>query len=119
MTRFEMEITGKLGEYWLNSAKKEVEEIKADYENGEITIKNGVAYNSIGRVVMSDMAEKLEYAGAPIDRDATAKARQEETNKFLANYRHETTDEEIAEMASAFGRGTKVVNIITGETITL
>ena len=56
MTRFERELSGALGAYWKASAEKELAEIKADLENGKITIdKNGVARNCIGRVLMSDM----------------------------------------------------------------
>lgn len=119
MTMFEREINGMFGEWRAKDARERLERFKAEYENGQITIKDGVAYNSIGRIVTNEIAEILEYAGTPIDREATTKARDEETNKFLANYKHETTDEEIAEMTSAFGKGTKVVNIITGKVIIL
>ena len=38
MTRFERELSGALGAFWKNSAEKELAGIKADLENGKITI---------------------------------------------------------------------------------
>ena len=88
MTRFERELSGALGAYWKASAEKELAEIKADLENGKITIdKNGVARNCIGRVLMSDMLEKLTYVTDEVDEEATKAAREEEVSRSLAEYR--------------------------------
>lgn len=89
MTRFERELSGALGAYWKNSAEKELEQIKADLEAGKITIdENGVARNCIGRVLMSDMLEKLTYVTDKVDEDATRAAREEEVSRSLAVIRH-------------------------------
>jgi hypothetical protein len=56
------------------------------------------------------------------DRSATEAARAAENAEFLEEYRRNRkphSAEEIAEMRAAFGPGTKVVDIITGETINL
>ena len=76
MTRFERELSGALGAYWKTSAEKELEKIRAELEQGLITIdENGVARNRIGRVLMSDMLEKLTYITDEVDAEATAAAR--------------------------------------------
>ena len=33
MTRFQMELSGKLGQFWQNEAKKEVERVKSDLDS--------------------------------------------------------------------------------------
>lgn len=120
MTRFEREINGLLGEYWKKDALKKIENVKTEYDNGEITIdENGVAYNKIGRVVMDDIAEVIEYAGLPINRKATANERNKANEEIFKAYKHEPTTEEIVEMRATFGEGTKVVDLISGKTIVL
>lgn len=123
MTRFERELSGALGAYWKNSAEKELEEIRKDFAEGKITIdENGVARNCIGRVLMSDMLEKLTYVTDEVDEEATKAARDEEVTRSLAEYRRNAkpaSEEEINEMRAAFGEGQTIVNILTGERITL
>ncbi len=123
MTRFMKELNGDLGAFWKAEAEKELARIKADLEAGKITIdENGVARNCIGRALMDDMLEKLALVTDKADRSATEAARAAENAEFLEEYRRNQkphSAEEIAEMRSAFGAGTKVVDIITGETITL
>lgn len=123
MTRFERELSGALGAYWKNSAEKELEEIRKDLAEGKITIdENGVARNCIGRVLMSDMLEKLTYVTDEVDEEATKAARDEEVTRSLAEYRRNAkpaSEEELSEMRAAFGGGQTIVNILTGERITL
>ena len=123
MTRFEQELSGALGAYWKTSAEKELEKIKEELEQGLITIdENGVARNRIGRVLMSDMLEKLTYITDEVDAEATAAARAEEVQRSLEAYRANAkpaSEEEKNEMRAAFGEGQTVVDILTGERITL
>lgn len=123
MTRFEMELSGALGAYWKASAEKELEEVRNDLANGRITIdEQEVARNCIGRVLMSDMLEKLTYVTDEVNTEATKAAREAEVEKSLADYRRNAkpaTREEMAEMRAAFGEGTRVVNILTGESYSL
>lgn len=123
MTRFERELSGALGAYWKNSAEKELEEIRKDLAKGKITIdENGVARNCIGRVLMSDMLEKLTYVTDEVDEEATKAARDEEVTRSLAEYRRNAkpaSEEVLSEMRAAFGEGQTIVNILTGERITL
>ena len=122
MTRFQRELNGELGTFWKDRAKKELERIQEEFETGKITVdKDGIARNCIGRILMDDMLEKLTYITDTVDEEATRKAREEENAAFFERYRrnHKTSDEEKAEMRAAFGRGSTVVNIITGERIRL
>ena len=123
MTRFARELSGTLGAYWKASAEKELEQIRADFEAGNITVdENGVARNRIGRILMSDLLEKLTYITDKVDAEATKAAREAENDAFLESYRkanHRHSEEELNEMRATFGTGTTVVDIITGERIRL
>ena len=123
MTRFMKELNGDLGAFWKAEAEKELARIKADLEAGRITIdKNGVARSCIGRALMDDMLEKLSLVTNKANTSATEAAREVEDAEFLEEYRRNRkphSNEEIAEMRAAFGAGTTVVDIITGEKITL
>lgn len=118
MTRFEKEISGELGEFWMNHAKKEVETAVAKANESATVDENGVIrWNSNGNCIPDDFCEKLEYAGYNFSREATREAREIEDNEFIEQYKamkHEPTEEELAEMRAAFGAGTKVVDILSG-----
>lgn len=119
MTRFQKELSGKLGAYWKKAAEKELKKVREDLQDGKITIdENGVARNCIGRVLMSDMLEKLAMVTDKVSVEATTAARDKEVSKSLAEYRKNArpvSEEERMEMQAAFGKGTTVVNILTGE----
>lgn len=123
MTRFYQEITGALGDYWKKDATKRVQDyveeakMKADVDsNGAIRWKNN------GNYLMDDYCEVLEYAGYPFSREATKAARDAQVAQQLADYKSNPpmmTDEYIAEMRAAFGSGTSVVDVISGQQILL
>lgn len=119
MTRFQRELNGELGAYWKREAEKELERVKTDLQAGKITIdENGVARNCIGRVLMSDMLEKLVMVTDKASVEATTAAREQEVEESLAEYRKNArpaTEEERMEMRAAFRKGTTVVNVLTGE----
>ena len=123
MTRFMEELKGKRGAFWQKEAEKELAKRQAELESGKITIdENGIAYNSIGRVVVEEWVEQLALITDKIDAEATRAARDEAVAKELDEYRKQRkgyTEEELAEMRAAFGAGTTVRDIITGEEITL
>ena len=124
MTRFEQEYSGALGNYWRESARKEIERLQAKADAGEILVdENGAAsWKSNGRALPSDCAEKLSYTTLDFSLEATAAKRDEETASFLESYRRNykgPTAEERIEMAAAFGKGTTVVDIISGAQIRL
>ena len=125
-SRFQKELSGELGEFWKKEAEKELEEIRKDIETGNITIDEfGVARNKIGRVVMSDMLERILYVAADrVNEEATKAAREAEVSEELREYKermknHVYSAEEIFEMRAAFGTGTTVVDCITGRRIAL
>ncbi len=123
MTRFMQELNGSLGAYWQRRAEQELETVKADLTSGKITIDDsGIARNCIGRVLMEDLLEKVALVTDRVDTKATKAARATEVERELAEYRASykgPSAEERAEMRAAFGPGTKVVNVITGEEIDL
>ena len=123
MTRFERELSGALGAFWKKEAEKELARIEKDLESGKITIdEKGIARNAIGRILMSDLAEKVSYITDRIDLEATKAARSEAVSQELTALRNNArpaTEEEKNEMRAAFGKGQTVVNILTGERINL
>jgi len=123
MTRFQQELNGLLGVYWIKNANKTIAQVKSDFIKGAITIdENGVARNCIGRALMSDMMEVLETAGCltSYEKLATIAAREDEVGKTISRMKiQKESEEEIYEMQTAFGKGTTVVDIITGKKIRL
>lgn len=127
MSRFEREIKGLLGEYWKKDAEKQVAKIREEFEAGEITVdENGVARNCIGRILMDDLAEVLEYAKCCewFSREATEVARTNADKEFIREYKaaqaqRDYSQEELFEMRAAFGTGTTIVDVLTGKEITL
>lgn len=121
-TRFMAELSGELGDFWKKRAEEELDRVRNDLANGEITIDgNGVARNCIGRVLMDDMVEKVALLTDAIDAKATRAEYDKETDAFLAEYRermknYKPSEEELFEMRAAFGPGETVVNVFTGQT---
>lgn len=123
MTRFEQELSGSLGEFWQREAQIELQRVRNDLEAGRITIDgHGVAFNCIGRVLMSDEAQKVSMVTERINLAATQTARDKEVAESVREYRANRraySAEEIAEMRAAFGSGETVVDILTGQSISL
>lgn len=125
MTRFDRELRGEYGELWKKKAMHYLHKIEEEVSKGEITIdKEGVARNCIGRVVVDEVANALDYIiqDGSFRWDRTIEARNKENEEFLKEYvsrQPHCSDEEIAEMEAAFGEGTKVINILTGQEIQL
>ena len=88
MTRFEKEISGALGEYWKNSAEKEVAELVAHCNESAVVDENGVIrWKSNGNCLPEDCCEKLSYAGYDFNKEATRIAREEELHKHAEEYK--------------------------------
>ena len=123
MTRFEREISGNLGEAWKKRAEREVKEA-VELANRIATVEadGAIRWNTNGHYAPDDFCEKLEYAGYEFSREATRAAREAQDAAFFARYRENHrgfTGEEIEEARAAFGEGETIVNILTGEKITL
>ena len=124
MTRFERELKGDCGAFWKAEAEKQIAKMQERADNYEIrTNMNGAAFwNSNGNYLPTDAAEVLSYTDFPFSLEETAKARDAQTAAFLENYQKNYTgpgEEEKAEMRAAFGEGTTVVDVISGERIRL
>lgn len=116
MTRFQLELAGKFGEYWKNDAEKRMREY-ADEIKVKATIEEdgAIRWNS-GNYIPDDYCEVLEAAGVAFSREATAIKRDAQQAAFIAEYRNRRmTEEEKAEISANFPKGTKVVDIFSGE----
>ena len=123
MTRFEREISGSLGARWKKNAEREVKEA-VELANSIATVESdgAIRWNTNGNYVPDDFCEKLEYAGFPFSREATRAAREAQDAAFLESYRKNHRGfgaRELDEARAAFGAGTTIVNILTGEKVTL
>ena len=123
MTRFKQEITGALGDWWQKHAEKEVLRAVEEATN-EATVEadGAIRWTESGNYIPDDFCEMLEYAGFNFSREATRAARDAQTAKRIAEYRKSRrgmSEEEIFEARAAFGKGTTIVDIITGEIIAL
>lgn len=119
MTRFEREISGSLGAFWKKNAEEEVKKAVAQAEKDATVEADGaIRWSSNGRYLMDDLCEKLEYADYDFSREATAKKRDAQNEESLAEYRRNykgLSAKELDEARAAFGEGTTVVNMLTGE----
>lgn len=123
MTRFERELSGEFGAYWQNAARQEIEKMRVRIENGEITVNgHGAAFwTNSGKYLPDNCVEVLSHTDYQFSPKETARARKEQTASFIESYRanNKATDEEKAEMRAAFGTGATVVDVISGEKISL
>lgn len=122
MTRFEKEISGMLGEFWIRHAEEVIRMVKKASEEATVEEDGAIKWNSNGSYLPDECCEKLEYAGFHFSRQATAEKRKEQNRKFIEEYRKnqaEPTEQELAEMRSFFPEGSKVVDIISGREIQL
>lgn len=126
MSRFTKELAGEYGPYWKSQAEKTLQKVDEQVQNGEITIDEfGVARNCIGRVVSEDIAEQIFLLNHwEIDLEMTSKMYEIEVAKALEEYRksmknYVPSEEELYEMRCAFGKGTEVVDIFTGQKINI
>ena len=122
MTRFEMNLNGLYGPYWVEDAKREIAKMEERVDNDEIrtSIGGGAFWNSNGRYLPEEQAVILSYTDFPFSLEETNRARETQTAAFLENYRSNYTGpstEERAEMQAVFGPGATVIDIITGQRV--
>lgn len=117
MTRFKMELSGMLGEFWKKQAEQELQKVKSDLDSCRITIDgDGVARNRIGRALADDMLEKVELVAPDcVNVSATRATYAAERDRVLRRYASREMGAEVMhEMRSAFGAGTTVVDALSG-----
>lgn len=123
VTRFEQEISGSLGEFWKQSATNDLNNITREIKENSVIDSDGAIYwKSNGNYIPEDVAEKLEYVGYEFNRTVTAEKREAQQKEQIAYYKKNkkpTSREDITEMRAAFGTGSTIVDIITGERIIL
>lgn len=122
MTRFQMELSGKFGEFWIRNAQKEAEAAAEAFRNQAYVVDGVVRWKSNDRIPHDDMLEKMEYIGCEFDRIKSNEVRDQEVAVELAELRKQKytpSEEELNEMRAAFGAGATVVNVLTGEKIYL
>lgn len=119
MTRFGREISGSLGAFWEKHTQEEVKKAVAKADADAVVDSNGAIYwSNNGRYLMDDFCEMLEYADYPFSRKATGEKRDVQNAEEIAEYRRnykEMDKETLAEARAAFGEGTTVVDVLTGE----
>lgn len=119
MTRFKKEWNGELGEYWARHAREEAARLIAQRDEIEVEEDGAAKWTSSGNYLPEDVVEKLVFGGADFfSPEATAEKREHQDKAFLDEYRsrkHTPTAEELAEMRAAFGEGTTVTNVLSGE----
>ena len=120
-TRFEQELSGELGEYWKDSAEAQIREMQYKADNGYIGIDpdGAVYWTRNGNYLSESSVEALRHTDLHFSPEATEVARNIQVALALERYTHSTTADERMEMRAAFGKGTTLVNLITGEKIRL
>lgn len=125
-SRFQMELSGELGPYWVKSAREEINKMQDRADRGEILKEEdgAVKWKRSGNYLPEDCVEKLSYTHFKFSPEATRKKRDAQTEQSLNAYResrknHSYSAEELFEMRAAFGSGATIVDVITGQKITL
>lgn len=126
MTRFENELNGKYGAFWQIEAQQKVFDAQFQYADGKLLItKDGVAFWAVnGRAVMEDYADILEHTWMAgfFSRENTKAFRDVQNDIAIMQYKNShssVSSETMEEMRNAFGSGTKVVDVLSGETYAL
>ena len=123
MTRFEREWNGELGEFWKKHAREEAQRLLDQADKIEVEDDGAAKWKTNGSYLPADVVEKLTFAGATwFSPEATEAKRETQIAKELEAYRgnHRGLDAEmLAEARAAFGEGTTICDVITGEKITL
>ena len=123
---FQLELDGRFGQWRQQSAVEQIEEMEERYEKKEFTIENGAAMWECGNYLPMDCLAAVingKY-GHLVDVEAHEEALDAQNEESIQEYRermknHVYTEEELFEMRAAFGEGTEIVDVITGNKIRL
>ena len=126
MTRLEQELSGALGDFWKQNAEKGINKIWNQASQGEILLTEDRAayWKASGNYLPAECIEKLMHTPykTVISAEATAEARARQDQEAMERYIQaqakrsaEQRAEEKAEMRAAFGAGSTIVDILTGE----
>lgn len=97
---------------------------KGDLFEDVYVIDGIVRWKSNNSVPPTELLELWQYLNKDFSFEKSLKQQDIENSNFLKQYREQQanrsySEEELFEMRSAFGTGTKVVDVITGKTIEL
>lgn len=100
--------------------KERVDRTAAQFDTDASVGDGVVRWNSNAQVPPVDILELWRHLGKPFDFDKSVAAREVDLDRQIADYRrrmanHVPSDEEMFEMRAAFGPGSTVVNVLTGE----
>jgi len=100
----------------MNFTKEQLEQYKENIVN-----KDGVLYwKSNNHIVPLDISMAIKNSGEHVDLEKRDKMVQQELDQLRESMKNYTpSHEEIVEMQATFGKGTTVVNVLTGEKIKL
>lgn len=97
-----------------------------DFLSNAIVEEDGaIKWESNGRYLMKDTMENVIANGFnEFSVEATNRKRDAQNSRFIQEYKERTekvgySNEEIQEMRNAFGKGAKVVDVLTGKVIEL
>lgn len=104
--------------------KKDAERIIDMFDTDAYTVNGIVRWKSNNSIPPRDVLDLWFYVGKAFDINESIDLSDKETSIFLQDYRermknYSPSHEELVEMKSAFGSGTCVVDIITGNQIYL
>ena len=111
--------------FWRRTASKKIFDVVKSYLTAELYVEDGVArWSSNKSIIPRDCYESLAYSNvlSKVYLSKNNDARKGETERMITEYRkkqkgYKPNVEEIAEMENAFGKGTPVVDVITGKRI--
>ena len=94
---------------------------KRDYISSAIVEDDGaIKWASNNRYLTEDGMNKIIANGfSEFSREATSRKREIQNNEFIEKYKNSPSQEELAEMEAVFGKGTVVIDIISGKGIVL
>lgn len=103
-------------------ARAEAERLRQSFDTDTIKVDGVIRWKSSGRVPPTDVLDFWRHIGKRFNYNKSIAAQKRETREVLRQYRgnqRPPSPEQLAEMRAAFGRGTKVVDVITGRKIKL
>lgn len=116
MKRLAREFLGEFGEYWQRDAKKKLEGYKQDYDTGKMFLdeRGSMRWKESNNLVPEDILE-LMYCGLLINDKIIYNTNRDRENDLLKLRKTIKKKGRPEGLEAAFDKGTKVINILTGE----
>lgn len=118
-SRFFLEIYGLCGySNYLRACGEVVDTVKKVNEDAEIDEDEGIRWKSNKRYLMDDTLDRLRYVNYPCSFEVTKRKRELQNEAFIGENKkrnQELSPEVRIEMEKVFGKGTKIVDAISGK----